>query len=195
MKVFAAILAVVLGSGVVASGLQALSATDFSSMAVVPLKNGSNQLDLDGDGRMDLVFVAWRDNANAHGFNHVTFYRSDPGTPAWNLVPFFDKADLPAFTAFETYQGADCVLRDLRVFRPRSKPASPVVIVVAERRFGESFISDEPVTFTVYRSTLNTAGIAGSPPFYFRATDTFTSKAPYCDVGEAFRAELGTARR
>jgi hypothetical protein len=195
MKVSAAISAMVLVSGVVASGFQALPATDLNSMAVVPLKNGPNQLDLDGDGRMDLVFVAWRDNANAHGFNYITFYRSGPGTPAWNLVPFFSKDDTSTFTSFETYQGADCVFRDLRILRPRNKPASSVVIVVAERPFGETFISKEPVKFTVYRSALNADGIPGSPPFYFRAAEMITSKASYCDVGEAFRSELGIARQ
>jgi hypothetical protein len=164
-------------------------------MVVVPLINGPNQLDLDGDRRMDLVFLAWRDNANAHGFNHITFYRSGSRAPAWNLVPFFSRDDTSTFTSFETYQGADCVLRDLRILRARNAPASPVVIVVAERRFGETFVSMEPVSFTVYRAALNADGIPGSPAFYFRAAETITSKASYCDVGEAFVSELGIARR
>lgn len=168
---------------------------DLSAMTLLPLKNGPNQLDVDGDGWLDQVFVAWRDNANAHGFSHITFYRSASGDPAWSLVPFFDARDAQAFTAFDTYEGADCVLKDLRVLRPRQQPSSPVVVVVAERRFGETFTSREPVTFTVYRAARNSGGIAGSPPFYFRAAQTTTSKGAYCDVDEAFAGELGIARQ
>jgi hypothetical protein len=177
-------------SGGAALGKQTRGLTDFASMAVVPLENGPNQLDLDGDGRVDLVFVAWRDNANAHGFNHVTFYRSSPAVPKWSLVPFFNRDETQAFS-FETFQGADCVLRDLRVLRTPSKPASPVVVVTANRPFGETFISREPVTFTVYRFARNVEGLAGRPPFFFRAAETIMSTAAYCDVGEAFKAELG----
>ena len=63
----------------------------LSTMEVIPLHNGPNEVDLDGDGRKDLVFVAWRDNGNAHGYSHVTFYRrGDDEENPWELVPFFD---------------------------------------------------------------------------------------------------------
>jgi carbapenem resistance CarG-like protein len=181
-------------NGAAARGAQAPSPSEIRSMAVVPLRNGPNQVDLDGDGRMDLVFVAWRENFNAHGFRYVTFYRSTRDTPAWNLVPFFKQDERADFTSFQSYHGADCTLRDIRLLRPRAVSAAPTVAVVAERQFGESFDAQEVVTFTVYRAARNREEVPGSPAFSFRAAGTIVSKAAYCDVGEAFASELGIGR-
>jgi hypothetical protein len=41
----------------------------FSAWTITPLRSGGNDIDLDGDGRADVVFVALRG-------------------PAWELVPF-----------------------------------------------------------------------------------------------------------
>jgi hypothetical protein len=194
MRLLAAIIAVLMGIPATAPLGQPGPAWDFRSTVLLPLENGPNQLDLDGDGRADLVFVAWRENFNAHGFNQITFYRSTAKTPAWQLVPFFKKDGTSAFTSFQTYQGADCVLSDLRVLRPTKNPTRSVVAVLANRPLGNSFVDKRRVTFTVYVLTQNSEGIPGWPSFYFQAEDTITSKGAYCDVGDAFRSELGIGR-
>src|SRR5438034_224014 len=145
-------------------------------MTVLAIVNGPNEIDLDGDGRKDLVFSARRKNFNAHAYSHITFYRATGGTnPRWELVPFFDRKDVPTVDSFRTVEGADCILRDLRVLRPSSRPDAPVIVVTGEREPGQSFADSVP----------------GTPEVFFRAVRTIDSTAKHCDIGEAFAAELG----
>jgi len=158
-------------------------------MTVVRLRNGSNAVDLDGNHRADLVVVGWRENYNAHGYDLFTFYVQDSTVRerALNLIVFTDSVGLQTEDAFRTDNGADCVVSDLRVLRPR---AGPDLVVIGKRDFGESYGDSLPVTFTVYRLTVS-AGDVGVPPFQFKAERTLRSRARYCDVNNAFRAELG----
>lgn len=169
-------------------------AHDFRKSTLVEIGNGLNQVDIDADGRTDLVVVAYRENYNAHGFDYVTLYRLTDEAPAWQLVPFYDKDDKPVLTSFSTHDGADCRLRDLRLVRPAPVGSSPVAVIVGERAFGDSYIAPGIVTFTLYRAVRNAEHDIGAPAFYFRAAETFTSQARYCDVGEAFDTELGIRR-
>jgi hypothetical protein len=41
----------------------------------------------------------------------------------------------------------------------------------------------------------NAEGDVGAPPLFFEFQRKWVSKKKYCDVGEAFRAELGVAGR
>ena len=74
----------------------AAAADGFDNMTVLAIVNGPSEIDLDGDGRKDLVFSARRKNFNAHAYSHITFYRATGGTnPRWELIPFFDRKDVP----------------------------------------------------------------------------------------------------
>lgn len=70
-----AFLALLYASPVVGQVAQPDSTTtpSFAGMRVLPLRNGPNRLDLDGDGRFDEVFVGRRENFNAHDFSVYTF--------------------------------------------------------------------------------------------------------------------------
>ena len=166
----------------------------FSTWTTVPLRNGPNDIDIDGDGLVDVVFVALRDNFNAHSYDLVTFYRrGNRDEPAWQLVPF-DGLGLnsqPDGDSFRTHYGADCQLRGIAVVRKAASPGEPVTVVVGERDFGQSYADTARVTFVVYRLVRNDAGIPGSPPLYFQPDRTIEAKSKYCDVNEAFAAELG----
>jgi hypothetical protein len=90
--------------------------------------------------------------------------------------------------------GADCILRDIRVLRPKGQVKAPVQLVTAERDFGQTYVDSMPVTFTIYRFVADTPNFAGSPPYYFQAFRTIRSHGKYCDVNDAFRDELGLAQ-
>jgi hypothetical protein len=124
---------------------------DFSTWATVPLRNGPNEIDIDGDGHQDLVFVAWRDNANAHGYDRVTFYWRNSDDQNWQIVPFDDRSGQPGEDSFRTNQGADCRLRGIAIVRKPSPPGEAVTAVVGERDFGQSYADAANVKFGVYR--------------------------------------------
>jgi hypothetical protein len=159
------------------------------------LHNGLNEIDLLGDGTPAQVFVAWRGNYNAHGFSVASFYIYAPSdlsdtARVWQVVPFFDgPADgATGRQAFDTGEGADCTLHDIRVIQTAHKP---VTAVLADRDLGQSFADSAAVRFEYYDLVRNTSGAVGWPPFYFHHTHTQNAKREYCDVNEAFARELG----
>src|SRR5262249_1050980 len=180
-----------LGSGNDAHVGSAPGAQAFSGWSSIRLANGPNELDIDGDGRPDLVFVAWLDNGNPHGYDLVTFYRRGPGPDTtWELVPFFDTK--PAGEdSFRTVHGADCQLRGIAVARRSSSAREPITVIVGDREFGRSFADSAGVTFVVYNLAKNPDSTPGLPPVYFKAERTITSKSKYCGLYEAYAAELG----
>lgn len=163
----------------------------FSDRTVVPLQNGPNELDIDGDERQDLIFVAWRDNANAHGYDNVTFYLRGDDDPRWRIMPLFDADERAQADSFQTSQGADCQLRSIAALRNPARKQDPVVLIVGEREFGKSYADTAAVRFVVYEMVRARDRVPGWPSVYFRAARTIEAKAKYCDVNEAFAAELG----
>ncbi len=162
---------------------------------VIGLRNGINEIDINGDGLKDLIVVGWRDNLNAHGFDIVTFYmqfKMDIGPKdKWHLVPFVPESGVTDKNYFTTSMGADCILSDIRVIRPRSPKKAPVTIIIGVRDFGESYADKASVTFVVYELRYNKEGNPGTPLFYFQKTKTIPGKGKYCDINDAFQKELG----
>jgi hypothetical protein len=93
--------------------------------------------------------------------------------------------------AFSTHQGADCVLRSLRILKQLAPPPTAVVVVVGDRDTGDSYADRQPVTFSVYELRTNVTMAPGEPGIYFERTRVIRSREAYCDVEEAFRKELG----
>ena len=164
----------------------------FAGFEAVPLTSGANRIDLDGDGTPDVVFKAWRDNANAHGFEVITFYLADPDSAGhWLVVPLFDSTGGREQDAYRTFGGADCDLEDLLVVRSRTDARAPAQLVSGTREFGESFADSMPVSFVVYQFVADRSQIPGRPPYYFRAVRTIRGRGRYCDIHDAFEKELG----
>jgi hypothetical protein len=192
MKRYALVLAAVLASSPALLAQRATLAA-ASSTSAIPLTNGTNAIDLLGDGTKAQTVVAWRGNYNGHGSSTAAFYlfaKSDrTDANEWQIVPFFggpydgDKGR----EIFETSEGADCILGDLRVIRHEHAPAE---IVIASRELGKSFADPAAVKFLYYRLARNSDKAAGWPPYYFQYTKTVPARRPYCDVNEAFSREL-----
>ncbi|MDD5543021.1 MAG: hypothetical protein PHX83_07575 [Acidobacteriia bacterium] len=169
----------------------------FKGFEVIPLRNGPNEIDINGDGLKDLIFIAWRENYNAHGFDIITFYlqvKSDHDIQPkeeWYLVPFFDEGGVPDKTSLKTEMGADCILSDIRVIRPVSPKKGPVTIVVGIRDLGESYADEASIKFLVYELRYTKEGIPGKPPYYFQQSKTIPGQEKYCDINNAFQRELG----
>src|SRR5262245_36514186 len=66
----------------------------LKAMRVVHLGNGPNSVNLIGKGDSGVVWRAWRDNNNAHGYDHYAFYVPGAGTQdlvGWQLVPILPR--------------------------------------------------------------------------------------------------------
>ena len=167
----------------------------FSKMDVIKLVNGPNQVDLNGDGTKDLIFFAWRENYNAHGYSVFMFYIHYPNEKhpekQWHLVPFFDETGAPNKNAIATHQGADCFLQDIRVLHSTSQKQTPVIVIIGKREFGQSYGDTTSVTFVVCELKHNKEGMPGEPAFYFEPKSTIKGKKKYCDINAAFAEELG----
>lgn len=170
-------------------------ANAFKGFEVIALRNGSNEIDINGDGLKDLIFIAWRENYNAHGFDMFTFYLQVTSDirpkEKWYLVPFFDEKGVPNKTSLTTAMGADCVLSDIRVIRPVSPKNAPVTVVIGTRDFGESYADEASVKFLVYELRHTEEGLPGEPPYYFQQSKTIPGQGKYCDINKAFQKELG----
>lgn len=177
-----------------ACGMVLVFASAAAGADVVRIDNGENRLTL--NGQPALAVRAWRENYNAHGFDMITFYvhaKGATGGPL-HLVPLFgsDKGNDKERDEVIANGGADCLLRDFRLVQDSGKASTR--LIVAERAFGDSFVSPGTVHFTYYDLTENTGGLVGWPPLYFKAVKTTDSKQPYCDVNDAFDKELHLGR-
>ena len=161
----------------------------LDSYAVVKLGYGVNRVDFNNDGREDLVIVGRRGNFNAHSFDVVTFYSNDPQNEQGHLgiIPMFDKEKEEL--TLEVSGGADCLIHDFRLLKP--KRGNQTMLIMAARKWSESFSEDNTVTFSYFKLERNTTGTPGRPILYFNLSDVRQAKAKYCDVNEAIRLELG----
>ena len=148
-------------------------------------------LDLTGRGLPSMAVLAKRDNFNAHDFDVLALYvKTSLGNrdrSILRLVPVFEneKEQLTLYAS----GGADCLLHDFRLFTaPHQRK---VQLVVAEREMGGNFADAAAVTFKFYDLKENVEGIPGRPSYYFTLSHSQAAKQPYCDVGAAFKGELG----
>jgi hypothetical protein len=171
-----------------------------ASSAAIVLHAGRNAIDLFGTGKPGAIDVADRENYNAHGHHIAVFqvraprYAGDStSADEWQVVPFFASDTAVGEEVFDTVEGADCILRDLRVVR--GTPGRPVTVVIAERALGRSYADSAPVEFQFYDLRTNASGVVGHPSYYFMRTRVVKATRSYCDVDDAFDREqhLGTA--
>lgn len=156
-------------------------------------KNGINYIDLNGDGKKDIVMSGYRDNLSAHSFSFYSFYiykkldrKENPYE--WQIVSI-DSSKGNAGNEISkyvitTHQGADCVLRDARLARLKGDPF--YYLVIADRPIGESYVDSLKVKFTFYKLIFN----KDENRFIYEKVKEIISTKKYCDVEEAFAKEL-----
>ena len=159
---------------------------ESKAVNVIPHNNGVTIVDYNGNGKSGIIVSGHRENYNAHSFEVVSFYiKSASGE--LNIIPL-SLNEKESFS-LSVSGGADCVLHDFRLLRGNGK--TPATLIKADREFGETYVSSELVTFTYYSLAENNESVAGLPPYVFSLLKEVKSKQKYCDVGEAFKKELG----
>lgn len=190
-------------------------AGDDKPFVIVDLNEGINYLDLNNDGKNDMVVKSWWENNNAHGYYQYTFHihksnddikremagkqldhdgqsksagweKRNPSTQVNEwLLVAFEKGS-ELTDSLRTTNGADCVLEDIYLLKNRN---GEYEVVIAKRPFKKSFYEKLKVIFYRYKFIKDDEGLMGYPPFRFVYKDKITTKKSYCDANEAFQNE------
>ena len=170
----------------------------FTRDDLVPLIHGPNWVDLDGDGVPDLVMKSRFEINGPHSASVYSFHRRfNESTddriikwPPWEVVPIIDDSDTRHPHGKEdvfTYEGADCILTDLRLL----KKTGTTYIVIASRDIGDGFWDNRIFTFNVYQLIKEADQQQNYVAVAFHLIGKFPSKQTYCGANEAFLEEMG----
>jgi len=156
----------------------------------IKIKNGINYIDLNGDNKKDMVVKGYRGNITAHSFSVYSFYvyKEHPnhnGQP-WNIVARADSEDiLKESYVTTTHEGADGILRDIRLIKLKGEEG--YYLVIAERPIGEGYAAEEKVTFSFYKLFYE----RDESRFIYKKEKEIKTTDNYCDINGAFEKELG----
>jgi hypothetical protein len=166
--------------------------------AVIQLYNGTNVVDLIGDGRRGQVVVSRRTGEG--GYDTALFQVREYADPRdttsaveWQLIPFFGPDERVAGEDLvRTTESGGCRTTDIRLVRPAAR--QPVQVIVARRAIGASLTEPTGVRFVVYELRKNDEVTPGTPHFFFQRARELRSSGKHCDVNEAFARELNLGR-
>ncbi len=181
----AALCMLVVGVVTVAPHATASELEKFSNENVVKIENGLNFVDLDGDGDRDLVVSSrWRGGATGrHSDTYSFFVQVDfDGVTEWHTV---------SVNEFGAYGDDECFLSDARVVLHPNDPARLATLIDAIREPGEYVYDSTKVKFSFYELTNIDYMDMPYPIYRFELRDAIFSDGIYCDVGKAFKKELG----
>ncbi len=147
---------------------------------------GITRVDLDGDGRQDMIVRSWRENHNAHGFSVYDVFVWKEKTLHRVVLPKGKGGGYALSIA--SVQGADCVLRDVYLAHRQGR----AMLILAERPLGQGYAAAETVTFSLLRVEELKEAVPGTPRFVLTKAEQKHTSKPYCDVDDAFRAEGGS---
>ncbi len=155
---------------------------DLILVDIKKIKNGINYIDLNGDGNKDMVVCGHRHNISAHSFQVCTIYiysplKFDREILKWQIVTIKDREETYVIT---TNEGADCVLRDIRLVK--LKDDNKDYLVIAERLPTEIYTDKEFVVFKFYRLYKDDL----ENRYIYEKMFEKRSNKKYCDVNEAF---------
>ncbi len=151
------------------------------------IKYGITNIDLDGDGKNDLVVKGFVNNVSAHTMDYYTFYvmkENLEGKVIPNLVKIKNDKDFDY--SFSSSRGADCELSGVRI-KKESKEIKGMQLIIARREFGETYVDSQKVTFSYYKLVYDEDWSL----YIFEIYKSVVSKNSYCDVNDAFKKELG----
>jgi hypothetical protein len=195
IKILIVFAVIILSSGIIycAEIGETISKLKNNTIDSVKLKNGINYVDLNGDGKQDIIMKGYRGHITAHSFSVYSIYvykKLEVGDLCeWQIVSIgggggFAGDDISKYV-ISTHEGADCILKDIRLARFNKN--STYSLIIAERPIGESYIDSKKVKFTFYKLIY----LEDESRFVYEKDKELFSKNKYCDVSEAFAKELG----
>jgi hypothetical protein len=174
----------------------------FDPKDMVPLIHGPNWVDLDGDGHLDLVMKSRFEINSPHSASIYSFHRHAQeeeyfvNWPEWIIIPIInlDSKEPHGSPTISTFEGADCILRDVRLVQTnRHGKGLKTFLILGERDLADGFWDIRPFKFKIYE--MLTVAPNEETQFYvrvaFRVSHTLTSTEKYCGATEAFFREFG----
>jgi hypothetical protein len=90
------------------------------------------------------------------------------------------------------YGDDECMRDDLRLLATGDDPRNRFTLISGVREPGRHVYDDDRVRFYLYELVdTNTPKILDFPRYEFFLKQVITTERKYCDVGKAFRVELG----
>jgi hypothetical protein len=167
---------------------------------IIEVKNGANEVDLNGDSVPDAIYKFHGQNWNAHSYDtYIAVIHNIDGEykiDRWETVRI-DTHGLPKRLIFghdtvtdKPHDGQD-LIRVVLFARERGKDDETVVAMYIASRsdFRESLY--DLVSVEVVRYELTPNDIVGMSAWYFQPTHYSRSKALYCNAGLALVKEFG----
>lgn len=170
---------------------------------IIGVKNGANEIDLNGDGVPDAIFKFHNQNFNAHSWNIYIVVIHDIDDEykidRWETARV-ETSGLPKRLRFGDESVTDAphtgedVIRAVVFARERVEDETIIAMYVASRHdFRESLYDLVPVEVVRYELMPN--DIVGMSAWYFQPTHYSRSKALYCNAELALVEEFGFPER
>ena len=153
----------------------------------IPLQPGVNVIpDFTNDGRSGMITLAWRDNANAHGYDvFLVMTETEPGRRDWNVV----NGPQGHITADAPFDG-EHVLRAVRFARAFVDAKTATLMLLSSRLNPSPLTSPARVNIEFHRLVPNPEGDPTTFD-YFTPIGGFVTEMRYCNAEMAIQTELG----
>jgi len=175
----------------IAFATAAIAAPDLGRLTPILLQPGVNRVpQFAADGREARIVLAWRDNANAHGYDlFLVLMPTKRGGADWNVVGFETGNSFSDEIADAPHTGED-VATAVRFVRAGANP----LVVVARRRIVTSYPDPAETTISIY-SLRQSEGVPGTTQDYFSVAKQWRARNRYCNAELALRDELNLPLR
>ncbi|SFN75449.1 carbapenem self-resistance protein CarG family protein [Xenorhabdus japonica] len=144
----------------------------------VNLNNGANFLDLNGDGKKDVVFYAEFENNTSHPSNTLTIFIKNKDK-IFNIIPVPNDN---TFTWFDfKLSSSEIKIQDYEL---RVKNGTYYMILSKKKINKEDVFGESPVEFITYEIKYNNED-AGISDYYWDYVNEFITKNKYKSVSDA----------
>ncbi|WP_074012956.1 hypothetical protein [Candidatus Sodalis sp. SoCistrobi] len=153
-----------------------------ANLTPVPLVPGGNQVDIDNNGKPDLVILGQFDNNHTHNCHGISFFIHHPDG-GFSMVPVANSDKFVWLDNRLTASSAKVLVN--RLFHDGRR-----YYLVKAQKYGANLYTLLPVKFTLYLLGKH-QGEPGEPHYRWHAWRSFLSQQRYASVEESF-AEIAS---
>ncbi len=152
-------------------------ALSVSAESLIKIKQGVNNIDLNDDGRNDLVLLAHYDNNKSHPSQAISFYINKP-EGGYSIMPSIEKSQFSYFDL--ALSGSNVRVSSFALFRQSNK----VFFVTADKQIISAY-DPEHFAYTLYE-LIESDDHPGIPLYQWIKKSSATSTYKYLSAEESF---------